>query len=274
MCGEKQCRFSQILRQAGSPPRVRGKAFESKTTKHGRRITPACAGKSYRSAYLRGKDQDHPRVCGEKAAPKQLRSHRDRITPACAGKSRHFSSTTAATRDHPRVCGEKATNDGNPLAIKGSPPRVRGKVTGDANKGAATRITPACAGKREVLQNLGLLSRDHPRVCGEKPRRCCARKPRAGSPPRVRGKVQFNLKNVHYAGITPACAGKSTRRRCLRPCSRDHPRVCGEKRICGQRCETRSGSPPRVRGKASANKLLKHPIRITPACAGKSERGL
>ena len=66
----------------------------------------------------------------------------------------------------------------------------------------------------------------------------------------MRGKDKLNTATARKLGITPACAGKSAGNagRDL-PC-RDHPRVCGEKRlrlvfICGM-----LGSPPRVRGKA------------------------
>ena len=50
----------------------------------------------------------------------------------------------------------------------------------------------------------------------------------------------------------------------------DHPRMCGEKSqlLCAAAsCE---GSPPRVRGKASALDVLPLPCGITPAYAGKS----
>ena len=71
--------------------------------------------------------------------------------------------------------------------------------------------------------------------------------------------------------ITPACAGKSFRL-LLRECDVwDHPRLCGEKTHL--LCETCSlnGSPPPVRGKAKFGDDEAMRIRITPACAGKSE---
>lgn len=71
-------------------------------------------------------------------------------------------------------------------------------------------------------------------------------------------------------GITPAHAGKSSSGFTLLYGSRDHPRACGEKRNTVQRGNPQSGSPPRVRGKVSAGKILLHDGGITPACAGKS----
>ena len=71
--------------------------------------------------------------------------------------------------------------------------------------------------------------------------------------------------------ITPACAGKSPMcgaRVCV---VKDHPRVCGEK--CRRLGDIFHGarSPPRVRGKVMEAKAFTNPIRITPACAGKSK---
>ena len=70
--------------------------------------------------------------------------------------------------------------------------------------------------------------------------------------------------------ITPACAGKSRRKTTDRFCSRDHPRVCGEKWEKGGRSHEQQGSPPRMRGKEDSRENPRFGVRITPACAGKS----
>ena len=65
-CGEKSVEINRAIFEAGSPPRVRGKApLEPMQDVH-RGITPARAGK--RSLYQgQGYTQgDHPRACGEK----------------------------------------------------------------------------------------------------------------------------------------------------------------------------------------------------------------
>ena len=51
----------------------------------------------------------------------------------------------------------------------------------------------------------------------------------AGSPPRARGKVEATEGIDFNAGITPACAGKSSTHRGHPGPDRDHPRVRGEK---------------------------------------------
>lgn len=94
-----------------------------------------------------------------------------------------------------------------------------------------------------------MLQGDHPRMCGEKaytgPARCKA----AGSPPRMRGKVQ-PVQLVHDAlGITPAYAGKRGIRLAV-----------DSKTI---------GSPPHVRGKEPFCFACCRCPGITPACAGK-----
>ncbi len=70
--------------------------------------------------------------------------------------------------------------------------------------------------------------------------------------------------------ITPACAGKSRRKTTDRFCSRDHPRVCGEKGHGSELRGRQVGSPPRVRGKVQLLPVHHDQVGITPACAGKS----
>ena len=69
--------------------------------------------------------------------------------------------------------------------------------------------------------------------------------------------------------ITPAWAGKRTCKPCASACKQDHPRVGGEKPLCGGEIVVSEGSPPRGRGKASYKKPHTHTFRITPAWAGK-----
>ena len=93
-----------------------------------------------------------------------------------------------------------------------------------------------------------------------------------GSPPRMRGKVHCVRGVTHHDGITPACAGKSSKIFHDLFIVGDHPRVCGEKSRPLSRWVYALGSPPRMRGKAVAIFRQLHHGRITPACAGKSEK--
>ena len=70
--------------------------------------------------------------------------------------------------DHPRLCGEKFLFACRGTSTKGSPPPMRGKVVNVIRVVPKSRITPAYAGKRVVVGIVAILSRDHPRLCGEK----------------------------------------------------------------------------------------------------------
>ena len=137
------------------------------------RITPAHAGKRERLAYIQRVPGDHPRACGEKifgksqapirmGSPPRVRGkvqiaglhpQFDGITPARAGKSLSFVGIGTCLQDHPRACGEKGYGSCGAGLVGGSPPRVRGKGTGDAAYRVGVGITPARAGKRRRLNS-------------------------------------------------------------------------------------------------------------------------
>ena len=90
------------------------------------------------------------------------------ITPAYAGKRGGEYVVQVAGQDHPRVCGEKLRPGVIANSIKGSPPRMRGKVRQTAGDAQRVGITPAYAGKRRLRQLSSVAHQDHPRACGEK----------------------------------------------------------------------------------------------------------
>ena len=73
------------------------------------------------------------------------------ITPACAGKSAAQSLDRLCAGDHPRVCGEKSMMVPHTLTLLGSPPRMRGKAVAIFRQLHHGRITPAYAGKSDIL---------------------------------------------------------------------------------------------------------------------------
>ena len=131
----------------------------------------------------------------------------------------------------------------------GSPPRVRGKLSGAGEKPSQAGITPACAGKTPSLRHFHRLAADHPRVCGENTGVPQIASSSNGSPPRVRGKPEALQTTPGELRITPACAGKTPVARPWRCRHKDHPRVCGENCGCKPAQYLTAGSPPRVRGK-------------------------
>ena len=172
------------------------------------------------------------------------------ITPACAGKRTPLLTPRSVTWDHPRVCGEKRQLRRCPFRFRGSPPRMRGKVLCHRVRAGRIGITPAYAGKSaRGIFRFGPV-RDHPRVCGEKIFCHSVVLRLLGSPPRMRGKVTLEVTYATKPGITPAYAGKSIRATAILRQSRDHPRVCGEKKGLHGRGAGPHGSPPRMRGKA------------------------
>ena len=82
----------------------------------------------------------------------QIRKFAHGITPADAGKTSIFTVRQADTEDHPRGCGENLIYFSEPLAIPGSPPRMRGKQLCKLIKISNIRITPADAGKTRRIK--------------------------------------------------------------------------------------------------------------------------
>ena len=126
---------------------------------------------------------------------------------------------------------------------------MRGKAWAEAKAPADERITPAYAGK-SPLDTFGQLTQ-------------------LGSPPPMRGKVLTFVKIVASARITPAYAGK--RKFAFAPAVqiKDHPRLCGEKKVVDVIDRLVKGSPPPMRGKVEIRVVSVLFVGITPAYAGK-----
>ena len=273
---------------------MRGKDRGHQTLFRADGITPACAGKRFASAATSAPLRDHPRVCGEKVlvrgadglpagSPPRVRGKVKRmynaganrgITPACAGKRVKHCVLRSFCLNHPRVCGEKVIHRRLLSIGRGSPPRARGKVRSNVRSTNSVGITPACAGKRGVFKLDTGAPRDHPRVRGEKSSASLPAPPKAGSPPRARGKGTQFPATRGWSKITPACAGK--RNALLRAgfAVRNHPRVRGEKAALPPAAPRRAKSPPRARGKDGGWGRRDRPPEITPSCAGKRENAV
>ena len=87
----------------------------------------------------------------------------------------------------------------------------------------------------------------------------------------MRGKAGKHRGHVPASRITPAYTGKSPGDENRQDAARDHPRVCGEKKIANSDELAVEGSPPRMRGKVLKNRVKSGQPRITPAYAGKSD---
>ena len=147
MGGEKCVSGTWLKCLSGSPPHGQGKVRICFCFGEKLKITPAWAGKSFILPDLMEYRRDHPCVGGEKTksihpypvldgSPPHGRGRVGDsvhqiftvgITPAWAGKSRAEASCGCARRDHPRVGEEKKALLTVRQALKGSPPRRRGK---------------------------------------------------------------------------------------------------------------------------------------------------
>lgn len=163
MGGEKDRKPTWNVCAVGSPPRGRGKGADLGVGDQRTGITPAWAGKSLFCFTAAVPIQDHPRIGGEKfltglflcsqlglpphgrgkVAVNQCFDQALRITPALAGKSTESLQFWIASEDHPRVGGEKVRSRPTCVALKGSPPRARGKDHSDCAEELRLRITPA-----------------------------------------------------------------------------------------------------------------------------------
>ena len=248
MRGEEPTETCMCCVCGGSPPHARGRGHVRHRRGDGGRITPACAGKSARTARGPGPATDHPRMRGEEdvhrpqvvaflGSPPHARGRAPpghpchpgrRITPACAGKRLSPVMVSNRSSDHPRMRGEERHVRVGLPGHRGSPPHARGR---------------------------GLLAAE--------------RAPDGGSPPHARGRARQGLEPLPGGRITPACAGKRASPRGLGSTASDHPRMRGEEVWMDRSWERLWGSPPHARGRASRQSPPSLSRWITPACAGK-----
>ena len=206
-CGEQRTRFRRMLRQAGSPPHMRGTELNGWLEQLIDGITPAHAGNSPSYFFHLFTIQDHPRTCGEqpsqtserslrRGSPPHMRGTegglrrrqaRSRITPAHAGNRPRKNLDNCNKRDHPRTCGEQPPKSPRPCVHLGSPPHMRGTEVVVHDMAEGVGITPAHAGNSIAFSMIAFLNRDHPRTCGEQSFRSDAAQSQLGSPPHMRG---------------------------------------------------------------------------------------
>ena len=145
--------------------------------------------------------------------------------------------------------GEKLISWQTVPPLLGSPPHGRGKGDNHRSYESLTRITPAWAGKRGGFPSAIALSKDHPRMGGEKFQRSYSARISGGSPPHGRGKELCDSCLRIRQRITPAWAGKRLLGGQRHWLHRDHPRMGGEKYLVMELDLRAIGSPPHGRGK-------------------------
>ncbi|EFW09848.1 hypothetical protein HMPREF9005_1172 [Actinomyces sp. oral taxon 178 str. F0338] len=154
--------------------------------------------------------------------------------------------------------------------MRGSSPRVRGKLDGGRPVLRGDRLIPARAGKTTVPGTVPKRKRAHPRACGENRRTMRARLASYGSSPRVRGKPAVAERPHGAPGLIPARAGKTPAFFFYEGQGGAHPRACGENDPKKTNEADFEGSSPRVRGKHAHGRIDSVPPRLIPARAGKT----
>ena len=152
-----------------------------------------------------------PRVRGKlpnRVHPTDLKG----LIPAHAGKTYGCRTRGRRLRAHPRACGENFIVRICPALIRGSSPRMRGRLPIVAKGAAETGLIPAHAGKTSILSAAATSTRAHPRACGENRSQPSEISALTGSSPRMRGKQAADLEQSVGAGLIPAHAGKTLHR--------------------------------------------------------------
>ena len=291
-CGANHLLADNADNTAGSSPRVRGKPGWGRKRKAYLRIIPARAGQTGPPPGEAGEGPDHPRACGANARPTghhdglsgsspRVRGKRCpairvvtrmRIIPARAGQTARSRCRCRTARDHPRACGANGHGQHVTVDVRGSSPRVRGKLRRPPAKTPVTRIIPARAGQTSPPCRDCRAHPDHPRACGANSSTRPRKARNAGSSPRVRGKQVLPVRRGLRLRIIPARAGQTKAHRTVsRNCS-DHPRACGANGPPRPDSTPPTGSSPRVRGKHDIFSKGGFVGRIIPARAGQTRR--
>ena len=268
-CGENGIPGVFPVSAGGSSPRMRGKPTPKPSTDPQSRFIPAHAGKTWLEGSECSTCRVHPRACGEncrwpcrnpvtRGSSPRMRGKRcstvpqrtmSGFIPAHAGKTHFVVGPPVQGQVHPRACGENPHSPGYRDAHAGSSPRMRGKRVEPRSRALTFGFIPAHAGKTERLHSRTPASAVHPRACGENSDPVGTVCPRAGSSPRMRGKLYHVDVPSPVMRFIPAHAGKTETERNHNVHGTVHPRACGENHDEFLRCSWVNGSSPRMRGK-------------------------
>ena len=213
-----------------------------------------------------------------------------RLIPAHAGKTRFCAPQARSAGAHPRSCEENAwsahsfrnVSGSSPLTRenvrahrnerteRGSSPLTRGKRSGDRVRQLVPGLIPTHAGKTCASRRGFLFSRAHPRSCGEKSPCSASYFAPWGSSPLMRGKPSASSTGAPLAGLIPAHAGKTARRRRTLRSRRAHSRSCGDNFRDTPMPALWSGSSPLTRGKRLGGLRRVPGVGLIPTHAGKT----
>ncbi len=191
-----------------SPPLARGRLRPEPEVPRLPGLTPARAGKALSSNLAAQDAGTHPRSRGEgsdnwpgqrveldspplaRGRPQGLGNLRASLglTPARAGKAPPHPARPSPPWTHPRSRGEGGIEPTTTAHTTDSPPLARGRPVIGHRHGQPQGLTPARAGKAEILQRRTPLIRTHPRSRGEGHFKKWLDSPEEDSPPLARGR--------------------------------------------------------------------------------------
>ena len=272
----------------GSSPLARGLLVREDASVHEPGIIPARAGFTL-SLHKSGRFRtDHPRSRGvytphipsfgypKGSSPlarglrrgRRRRRLRRRIIPARAGFTRPHDHSEPRNKDHPRSRGVYTRKIPAVESIAGSSPLARGlRVTMGRNPGKI-RIIPARAGFTPSPRVTAYSGTDHPRSRGVYSLIITALRDAGGSSPLARGLRRTTISRSAAAGIIPARAGFTWRRKEHIGNMEDHPRSRGVYRRRRSAWCASPGSSPLARGLRPRIPTDKSVAGIIPARAG------
>ena len=132
-----------------------------------------------------------------------------RNIPAHAGKTGSSSFQPDTFQEHPRACGENRGNLGGDPELRGTSPRMRGKLRTGVAHYPHLRNIPAHAGKTSCAPRSPRHDSEHPRACGENVNTTMTNRSCSGTSPRMRGKpMKIQVVGSQRRNI-PAHAGKT-----------------------------------------------------------------
>ena len=196
----------------------------------------------------------------------------DRIIPARAGFTAPPPQPGHDRPDHPRSRGVYRARRPPPGATNGSSPLARGLLAGGLSAGIIARIIPARAGFTTSRTIRSVRRTDHPRSRGVYYSSSPWGSSAQGSSPLARGLPDGLDGGLHAAGIIPARAGFTRRRRGQGARRQDHPRSRGVYAPPHGGAGAVRGSSPLARGLPSGDHPAAGQERIIPARAGFTAR--
>ena len=228
VCGGTATLSTDLVREAGLSPRVRGNPFYCGYASVGMGSIPACAGEPSKTLQCPVQSRVYPRVCGGTDSicllPRYHRGLSPRVRgnphdgvdgqwsvgsiPACAGEPSGSRGESSWRRVYPRVCGGTRSTRPSTLLAKGLSPRVRGNHPRVPRFGRKNGSIPACAGEPSSIARKTPVGRVYPRVCGGTHWCLLLSLLRYGLSPRVRGNRKVFIFCACWSGSIPACAGE------------------------------------------------------------------